>query len=303
LIKKHDPRLYDEISHTLHRFYVQGDRGNDLVIADLNNVRLDGHPDYVEEMLSRKEPHDEDYIIFRSFQDGNAAILDVGANWGYSAGSIWAAGASCKVVSFEAIPLYRDCLERIARLKPHLYNYVMMALSSSTDILRFNVPVVNGTALTALTSASANPHLDSLAQNIHHSIIRWMPNVDDVTLKICEFEVPVQTLDDVISNSPGLIPNHGIHAIKLDVEGLEYQILKGAMTTLSSHTPLIMTEGGNRQAGLQELMVSLGYLYAERKDDKLIPVSGTGTKINGFFYHRDRIGEYRSRQILELELC
>lgn len=302
-MNKHDPKLREEIFKILRRYYVEGHRGNDIVISDIDGIHLDGHPDYIQEMLSRPNPHDEDYVVFRSFQDKNEVILDIGANWGYSAGSLWAVGARSKIVSFEAIPLYRDCLQKIVTLRPEVYSYLMTALSSKPGNLKFVVPVVNNTALTALTSASENPHLDSLTENVHSSICRWMPGVNDVTLRICEFEVPVQTLDDVMAESPELIPSHGVGVIKLDVEGLEYEVLKGGINTLHLYKPLIMAEGGNRRDGLQEFMTSLGYLYAERKGDKLAFVSGMGMENNGFFVHNEKISEYRTRQILEAVSC
>ena len=64
-----------------------------------------------------------------------------------------------------------------------------------------------------------------------------------------------------------------------------------------------MAEGGNRRDGLQEFMASLGYSYAERKDDKLTFVSGIGMNNNGFFIHNERISGYQTRQILETTSC
>jgi FkbM family methyltransferase len=302
-IDKNDPGLREEIFKVFHRYYVQGHRGDRVVISDISQIQLDGHPDYVPEMLSRSQPHDEDYVVFRSFQDKEEVILDIGANWGYSAGSIWSVGARNRIVSFEAIPLYRDCLEKILTLRPYDYRYLMTALSSEPGLLKFAVPVVNDTALTALTSASENPHLDSLTENVYNSVHRWMPGVKSITLRICEFEVPVQTLDNILTSRPELIPCHGISVIKLDVEGWEYEVLKGAVNTLKAYSPLIMAEGGNRRQELRELMASLDYFYAERVDDKLRLVSGIGTKNNGFFVNNRKIDEYRAKQLLEIASC
>jgi FkbM family methyltransferase len=302
-INKNDPGLREEIFKVFHRYYVQGHRGDGVVISDISQVQLDGHPDYVSEMLSRGQPHDEDYVIFQSFQDKEEVILDIGANWGYSAGSIWSVGARSRIVSFEAIPLYRDCLEKVLTLRPQGYSYLMTALSSKPGLLKFAVPVVNDTALTALTSASQNPHLDSLTENVYNSVHRWMSGVKSITLRICEFEVPVQTLDNILITRPDLIPRHGIGAIKIDVEGWEHEVLKGAVATLQAYRPLIMAEGGNRPNGLQEFMASLGYSYAERTDDKLSLISGVGVKSNGFFLGDERIDEYRSKKLLETASC
>jgi FkbM family methyltransferase len=297
-INKHDPKFREEISKIFHRYYVEGHRGNDIIISDISQIHLDGHPDYIPEMLSRVKPHDDDYVIFRSFQDKDEAILDIGANWGYSVGSFWAVGARSKIISFEAIPLYRDCLQKILTSRPEAYSYLMTALSNKPGNLRFAIPVVNNTALTALTSASKDPHLDSLTSNVHSYVLQCMPNVKDISLRICEFEVPVRTLDDVIAELPELLPEHGVAVIKLDVEGLEYEILKGAINILRLYKPLVMAEGGNRRNGLQEFMTSLGYSYAEREADKLKFVSGIGMENNGFFVNNEKINEYQARELL-----
>jgi FkbM family methyltransferase len=298
-INKDDPALREKILKVFHRYYIQGHRGDDVVISDISQIQLDGHPDYVLEMLSRNQPHDEDYVVFGSFQDKEEVILDIGANWGYSAGSMWSVGAGSKIVSFEAIPLYRDCLEKILTVHPEGYSYLMTALSSVPGVLKFAVPVVNDTALTALTSASENPHLESLTENVYNSVHRWMLGVSNITLRICEFEVPVQTLDSVLATHPKLIPKHGVAVIKLDVEGWEFEVLKGAIDTLQAHKPLIMAEGGNRRQELRELMAALDYSYAERNGDKLELFRGVGMKNNGFFVNNKKIDEYRTRKLLE----
>jgi FkbM family methyltransferase len=302
-IDKDDPALREKIFNVFHRYYIQGHRGNDVVISDISRIQLDGHPDYIPEMLSRDQPHDEDYIVFRSFQDKEEVILDVGANWGYSAGSMWSVGTRSQIVSFEAIPLYRDCLAKILAVHSEGYNYLMTALSSRPGVLKFAVPVINDTALTALTSADANPHLDSLTENVYNSVHRWMSGIKSIILRICEFEVPVQTLDSVLASHPELIPRNGVSIIKLDVEGWEYEVLKGAINTLRTHNPLIMAEGGNRRQELRELMIALDYSYAERKGDKLELVSGVGLKNNGFFINNKKMDEYRVKQLLEGASC
>lgn len=267
-------------------------------IVELSQVRLDGDPDYISEMLTRERPHDEDYIIFRVFSDFDSIILDVGANWGYSVGSLRSVGVSSAIVSFEAIPLYAGCLQKIKDLNKGEYNFLMTALSSQRGVLKFTVPVVNDLALTALTSASRNPHIESLVNNIHHFIVHWMPGIENVDLKFCQFEVPVEMLDSVVDARADIFSDREVSAMKIDVEGLEFEVIRGGESVLRRDCPLIMTEGGNRREGMREFMSSLGYLYCERSGDKICPVPGLGSASNGFFAHTSKLDFYEGRGIL-----
>ncbi|OGA23736.1 MAG: hypothetical protein A3I02_14055 [Betaproteobacteria bacterium RIFCSPLOWO2_02_FULL_67_26] len=87
-----------------------------------------------------------------------------------------------------------------------------------------------------------------------------------------EGKVECRTLD-----SYGLT---GVGFLKIDVEGAEYLVLKGARQTISSSKPLIIVEQkqfGSRYAkrpeDVRELLGSLGYSLAERvhKDEIFVP--------------------------------
>jgi len=89
-----------------------------------------------------------------------------------------------------------------------------------------------------------------------------------------------------------------VSAMKIDVEGLEFEVLRGGEGVLRRNCPLIMTEGGNRREGMRDFMSSLGYLYYERAGDKIYPVSGLGSASNGFFAHTSKLDFYERKGIL-----
>lgn len=297
-VLKDSPELQDYLFSRSERFFSGSGADVNKAIVGLSQIRLDGHPEYISEMLARVRPHDEDYIIFRAFSDSESVVLDVGANWGYSVGSLRLVGVGGVIVSFEAIPLYAGCLQRIKDLNQGEYNFLMTALSSQRGMLEFTVPVVNGLALTALTSASPNPRIDSLVNNIHHFIVHWMPDIDRVELTFCQFKVPVEMLDSVLDARADILSARAVSAMKIDVEGLEFEVLRGGEGVLRRDCPLIMTEGGNRREGMREFMSSLGYLYYERSGDRIYPVSGLGRASNGFFAHTSKLDFYERRGIL-----
>jgi FkbM family methyltransferase len=293
--RKNDVSLIQE---TLTRYFESGDSSNKLVCRDIGEFEVDGRPEQIRDMLDRVELHDDDYKIFRAFTDISETILDIGASWGYSAGSIWASGARCNILSFEPLHLCRDCLDQIRQLNPDRYDFRIVGLGSESGTVRFVTPIVSGTAITALTSADPSIHKKGLPQNIRNHIDRWMGGVPDVTIRLYEFEGNIRQLDDELARNVFTVPVKRIAAIKIDVEGFERQVLQGALETVKRHKPLIMAESGNRTPGVQEMLASFGYFYAERTGDRLIPFSGVTNAINGFFVHRDNAARYSAAGIL-----
>ncbi len=295
-----DMDMHVRISAVIERYYRDGDRSSGTVYRSAEGVNGDGRPAYIDEMLARTTPHDEDYGIFRIFADERDIILDIGANWGYSAGSIWASGAHCRIISFEPLACYQACLERIAKLRKGRFDFRMVALGASRGQLRFVVPVVNGTAITALTSANSDPNLIDLINNIENHITEWMPDVGaGADIRLQEFDTLIDTLDHILESEQFDFPIERIVAIKVDVEGLEDQVIQGAVATIIKHKPLILAESGNRNHRLVHLLQPLGYLYTERQGEVLVAIEGTHTtSANGFFLHPDFIPFYEKMGIL-----
>jgi len=99
--------------------------------------------------------------------------------------------------------------------------------------------------------------------------------------------------DQRLSEDNSLVGVRSIAALKVDVEGFEFQALKGSVRTLEAHAPLVLVEGGNRVPHLHKFMDRLGYGNAERDGLVLIDQQGTATALNGFYLHSDRKELYR----------
>jgi FkbM family methyltransferase len=286
-----------EIHRTLFRFFEQGIRTQDLVIP-ASDVEPDGRPEWIPDMLARRELHEPDFIIFKRFDDPAETIIDVGANYGYSVISIWAAGSKASVLSFEPIAVHEQCLRLIRERFPERYDFRMVGLGNETGEAGFAMPVIGHTGISALTTADDHPDLGGLARNIQNHIEQHYSGPKTARLKLCEFRARIQTLDHLLAAGGFTVPTDRIAALKIDTEGYERQVIEGAVKTLKTHRPLVMVEGANRDPSLQQIMNRLGYRFACRDGDQLIPMNGLSFETNGFFFHESRLEEYRSRGLV-----
>lgn len=251
-------------------------------------------------MLDNPKIHDEDYSILSYLKNDNSIVLDIGANWGYSAGAFIKLGVRSKIVSFEVISSFGDVLEELKKTYPDKFHYFINGLGDAVGELRFVVPVVNGVVSSGLCSAYESPNLPCLARNIITAIEANPALGDELILQFYEFTGQVCPLDLLVPNGlPESYKQLPIEAIKIDVEGLECRVLSGGRSLLGVHKPLILAEGANRTLGISDLMDSLGYIYAERYCNKLRQYKGMGNNSNGFFLHSDRLNYYRDLGIFE----
>jgi hypothetical protein len=88
------PRTVDDVRETLASLSKAATEARDNLTA---KVPLDTPSACAEARLNAPEVHDGDYLVFRRFGDGKANV-DVGANSGYSAISIWASGSEATVL-------------------------------------------------------------------------------------------------------------------------------------------------------------------------------------------------------------
>ena len=290
--------LKDRIEFLYQSFFVRGDRSSCMHIDDEYSASFDGRDtaSSIRKLIEEPTIHDEDFKLISPFASEDSIFFDIGANWGYSATSIWAVLPNQRVVSFEPIKTYEKVLQVIKDMCETKFDYRMIALGDETKTARFVVPVINGIALSALASARspAQSQISGLANNVYNYIKQWMPNTSTVELAMLEFDAPMKKLDDIVKADPGITGQRRISFIKIDAEGYEPQVLYGARLVLDEHKPAIMLEGGCRYEGLPGYMEELGYRYAERDGSVFSSHIDRSTSPNGFFIHSNDIPRLES---------
>ena len=164
---------------------------------------------------------------FREYVQTGSVVFDVGAHSGFH--SLFCAlltGPRGQVLAFEPNPISRQSLERQIAVNSAVHIRVMpYALSDH-----------RGTAL--LTSENAVSKIRSYGT----------------------FPVVLQTIDALIDN--GLpVPQ----VIKIDVEGSERDVLKGALQTLRNHRPIVLCDydGDQTFSTVQDVLKPLNYTILE----------------------------------------
>jgi FkbM family methyltransferase len=191
-------------------------------------------------------------------ETGSGAIYDVGANCGWFA--VRAARAGRPVRAFEPVPPTADFAERnLARIA-----------GADARVVRAAVAEAPGTATIHLYSSSGNNSLHERTLPPGHRLRRTGA-----------LEVDVVRLDDLVGRDgfppPGLI--------KIDVEGAELAVLRGARETLARHRPSVVLEwaestsrdAGHPRAEIVEELRAAGYTcLAVTPEGALVDTDGAG---------------------------
>lgn len=176
----------------------------------------------------------------------NGVFFDIGANIGVYSTALWLAKKeNLTIQAFEPIPSTVNVLTEMFQL-----NQVKAA--------------VNAIALSNNEGSLVLSAYEDGANNF------W---VTDETAEMPTLTVPKTTLDDWMLAHPDCIPN----AIKIDVEGHELSVLKGAQATLAAYKPALMLEchcaswddlGVSRQE-ITELLAEIGYQVRDRNGNEI----------------------------------
>jgi FkbM family methyltransferase len=179
-----------------------------------------------QRMLGMLEP---EMALLPVLVQGGELCLDVGANRGVYTYRL--AQLCHRVIAFEPQP---DCIEVISAWSPPHVEVQQVALSDRNGVLPFYVPIEHGRLVT--TRASVNR-----PEGLYR-----------------EIEVPIRRLDDY-----GFAD---VRFIKIDVEGHELAVLRGAERTLTTCLPNLLVEVDyrNHEPSAWQTLLNLlrGYGYA-----------------------------------------
>jgi len=180
-----------------------------------------------------------------------AVVVDVGASFGlFSYHLARLVGRTGTVYSFEPHPSNRVVLEKLAKARPAV-RFRPVAISDEPGSAEMQVPVFGGRHVTAQSS-----------------LAHGFGDLEGVAVQ--SVSVPTVRLDDELADRP-------IDFIKIDVEGHEIAVLKGASGILRKHLPPMLIEIEQRHldypiADVFAEITGLGYELFFIDGPKLSPI-------------------------------
>jgi FkbM family methyltransferase len=148
-------------------------------------------------------------VLLSGLCQGGKVFVDVGAHIGSVVDSVRRGNPTVKVIAFEAIP---DKVAHIRRKFPDVEVYSCAVGEDTAETTFFVHAKRSGYSSLGRPSASARP---------------------DVT----EIKVQLRRLDD-------LVTSREVDLVKIDVEGAELGVLRGADRLISENRPTVMFESG-----------------------------------------------------------
>ncbi len=295
---RHEIACRKIVTSVLARYFFRHERTADIAI-DFDSVQIDSREEWMPYVLERKDLTEPEFTVFRFFVGHSGTVLDIGANYGYSAATIWAAGCTLPILSFEPNPWHRVCLQAIKTARPGEYDFLITGLGAEPGKIRFVMPVIEGVGISGLSSAAIETELDwAIPENLVQYTVNQHPDVPSPRIQFAETQWDIAPLDSVLETAKVTVPLEEIRAMKIDVEGFEPEVITGATRTLRRHTPLLMIEGANRVPRVMQALSALGYRYGDFYDNAVALSDSPSSRVSGFYLHESRLDEYRKLGLL-----
>lgn len=208
--------------------------------------------------------HDTDFSILQHILPEKPFVVDVGANRGQSIQSIKFARPKSIIHSFEPNPEFKEPLESLKNIYDDI-NIYNIGLGNSHGEMQFFLPVINGVRYVEETTM----RLAALEEP--WVVERFKERGERVEFEVFRAQVSV---GDDFNFRPDLI--------KIDVEGVESEVVAGFSETIISYAPILLVENGD-WTRLHPIIKNLGYkaMMPNENFTKLVPFSGT--RINTFY--------------------
>ena len=222
----------------------------------------------------RRRPFEKEFGILRYLTSGDHNLfIDAGANRGQSIDAIRLFHPTGRIEAFEPVPWLGQRLTEQFAVGADV-NIHVCALGEADGVVTLHTPSYNGYVFDALTSADPAMTRAWLEPCLYH--------FRESKMEIVESVCSIRKLDDF-----GLEPTF----MKIDVQGAELAVLKGAHRTLQESRPVLLIETPPPEN--DAMLTELGYRPNTFVDDELHP--GCRGPLNTVYLTEEHLGKMRSR--------
>jgi FkbM family methyltransferase len=199
-------------------------------------------------------PHDPSFYALRHFIRAapQGLFLDIGANDGISALSFRRFDRSYRIFSLEPNALLEPKLQQIKQSDPH-FDYFIAGAGSDRGTATFYIPEYKDVLLHTFSCTA----MHQVRQGVRSVFGRFIAD----RIKIRSVESEIVRIDD-LSLSPTIV--------KIDTEGLEYEVLGGMQKTIARSRPFVMLEAAwGRREEIKRFLETRDYVmraYDRRSD-------------------------------------
>jgi len=198
-----------------------------------------------------------DFELFGLLDREDGLVIDAGANRGHCAIAVLLQTKQLYVHSFEPNPAMRNALAYLKNRFPSRFDYHLCGLGCDEQTRELHIPVSRKQDVSANASFRSSEFKKDYVRE----------RLEKETGK--EFHAVAFTHDParlLPLDSFGLAPI----AIKIDVEGMEKDVLEGARKTIKEHRPMLMIEMNNHEEFVPILEAMDYHFYRYAADSKTL---------------------------------
>lgn len=202
-----------------------------------------------------KVPVEKEFEILKKLKPGKVLnLVDIGANRGMTIQGMLDLRPGSVITAFEPNKIVFDKTHKLFSNRENVKVH-NVGLGSEEGELSLNIPYYK------------NFMFDGLGAFDYDEAAHWlktrMYNYQAKHLSMKAIKCPIKTLD-----SYDLQPDF----IKIDVQGHELQVLKGASGTLKKNVPMLLIETPGEE--IDEFLASFGYVPHKWEENQLVPGKG-----------------------------
>ena len=211
--------------------------------------------------------HEEDFEALTILpRTTNNLFLDIGANRGDAIHSILMRRPDARVVAFEPNTFLTEKIKKLYKSDPRV-EVRNFGLGNRDGSLELHIPFYNNYMFDGLASF--------IERRAHRALINRLYGFHSQNLEVKKLVSPVKRLDSL---------NLRPYFVKIDVQGFEYEVLRGAEKTISESRPILLIETpGEEELAFLDALNFQPFIF---QNSNLVP--GTGG-LNVFFVHHDLV--------------